>query len=148
MLAGMRIGREEQQRAGRRQHEHDADGRFLHVVPAAVGPREKQRSEQRRAQCTDLHRAALRLEARPAGEHDTDPCNLSNREIDEDDAAIQHLNAQWNMRCGHENPGRERGPQDAPVEHGRTHGAAASSRAIVSSNKPKRSRAFSVPPTV
>ncbi len=63
MLAAVHVAREQQHAAGRAEHEHDADDRFLHVGPDALGPREQQRAAERRRQRGDLHRDACGLEA-------------------------------------------------------------------------------------
>ena len=85
---------------------------------------------------------------RPLGSRRRLPGDLRDREIDEHDAAIQHLDAERHMRRGHEQAGDERRPKDAEIDRRRVHLGTASKRARVSSNRPKRSFARPVPPTV
>jgi len=83
------------------------------------------------------------------GDH-AEPGDLRDGQVDEDDAAVQHLHAQGDVGGEHQQPGDERRPQDAPVERAPVHRVppAATSRATVSSKRPKRSFAASLPPTV
>ena len=89
MLAAVRVGGEQEQRAARGEHESHADDRFLHVGPAPVGPREQERARERGQKRAGLHRPALRLETDPVGEHDAKPGDLRDRKIDEYDPALQ-----------------------------------------------------------
>src|SRR5262249_12449131 len=68
--------------------------------------------------------------------------------IDEDDAALEHLHAERHVRRRDQQPGDERRPEDSEARRVQIHLITASRRAIVSSNRPNRSFALSVPPTV
>ena len=76
--------------------------------------------------------------------------DLRDGQVDEDDAAIQHLHAQGHVAGEHQQAREQRGPEDRNVDGAPVHlaFAAASRRATVSSNSPKRSFAASSPPTV
>ena len=73
--------------------------------------------------------------------------DLRDREIDEHDAAPQHLLAERHVRQRDEDAGDERRPQDAEGAGEVVHLPAASSRLMVSSKSPNRSLASGVPPT-
>ena len=82
------------------------------------------------------------------GENDAEAGNLRDREVDEDDAAIENLYAERHVRRGDEEPRHARRPENRPVERREAHLRPALSRARVSSKSPKRSLAPAVPPTV
>ena len=105
MLAAVHIAREQQHAAGRGEHEHDADDRLLHVGPAALGPRQQQRAGERGGECGDLHRDAPGVETEAIGEDDAAAGDLRDREVDEHDAAREHLRAERHVRRGHEQAG-------------------------------------------
>ena len=88
------------------------------------------------------------LEPEPVGEQHAAAGDLRDREVDEHDAAREHLHAERHVRRGDEQPGDERRQQDRKLERPRVHCAPFSSRAIVSSKRPNRSFAASSPPTV
>ncbi len=73
--------------------------------------------------------------------------DLRDGEVDEHDAAPQHLLPERHVRQDDEDAGHEGRPQDADVPGEIVHFAAASRRLSVSSNRPKRSFASGVPPT-
>jgi hypothetical protein len=104
---------------------------FLHLRPVLLGPGEEQRAGERRGERRRLHAQPVRLEAEPVGEDHAQPRDLRHREIDEDDAAREHLDAERRVRRDDQQPGDERRPENAEVE--RAHFAAASSRSSVSS---------------
>jgi len=103
------VGGEEQDAPGRREHEHHPDHRLLHVRPDALGPREQQGAAERGRERRDLHRDPLGVEAEAVGEQHAAAGDLRDREVDEHDAAREHLHAQRHVGGGHEEPGRERG---------------------------------------
>src|SRR5205814_537107 len=71
-----------------------------------------------------------------------------DRKVNEDDAALEHLHAQRHVRRRDEQAGDECRPKDLPFGRAHAHRATLSSRSIVSSNRPNRSLALSLPPTV
>src|SRR5262249_21590897 len=79
---------------------------------------------------------------------DSEPCNLRDGQIDEDDAARQHLLTKWHVREHDQDAGHERRPQYAQLRLHAAHFAPASSRLMVSWKRAKRSLASGVPPTV
>ena len=97
----------------------------------------------------DLHRGALRLPAEAVGEDHAEPGDLRHREVDEHDAALEHLHAERHVRRGHEQAGDERRPQDAEARRRRASfqppRAAARSCRRTSRTDPSPCR---VPPTV
>src|SRR5919202_3982730 len=90
----------------------------------------------------------MRFPPEPVGGDDTETGNLRNGEIDEDDPTLEHLYAERHVRGRDEESRSERGPKNAEVDRRGSHFATASRRARVSSYRPKRSLARSVPPTV
>ena len=88
------------------------------------------------------------MPAEVVGEYHADPRDLRHREIDENDAPFEHLHAERDVSRGDQQARDERGPQDAEARRVERHFAVASKRPMVSSNKPNRSFALSVPPTV
>ncbi len=88
MLATVRIMAQQQQPAGRRQNEQDADLRFLHFRPALLGPGQQECAQHRSAAGGDLHQPALRIEIGHACDDDAKRGDLRNRQIDKDDAAL------------------------------------------------------------
>ncbi len=148
MLASMHVARKEKYAARRTQDEGDADHRFLDVRPVTLGPGEQQRAGERRRERGDLDGRTLRLESELIGEQDSATRDLRDREVDEHDAAREHLGAQRNVRGGHENSCDERRQEDRNLDGRQIHCCPLRSRAIVSSNRPYRSLAASSPPTV
>src|SRR5581483_2460078 len=128
--------------------EHDADDRFLDLRPAPLGPGEERCREKRRAERRYLHRVARRWPAEVVGSDDAERGDLRDGKVDEDDAPLEHLHAERDVRRGDEQARDERGPQDAELGGTDAHFTVFSKRSIVSSNSPKRSFARSVPPTV
>src|SRR5205807_119074 len=90
----------------------------------------------------------MRRPPEPVREDDTASGDLRHSQIDEDNATIEHLNAERHMSGGDEEPSNQRRPYDAQVRSRGAHFVTASSRAKVSSYNPNRSFARSVPPTV
>ncbi len=143
----MRIVREQQNLRGGGEHEQHANERFLRFRSLALRPREQQCTEQCRDDGRNLCGPAFRTEThRVCGDY-AEPGHLRNREIDEYDAAREHLLTQWHMREDDEQARDERGPENAHLSGDITHFSAPSSRATVSSNRPNRSFAAGVPPT-
>src|SRR6478672_4759913 len=145
MLGPVRIHGEEQDGRIGRKDERDTDHRLLHFGPQLFGPVKEERAGERRSKGGSLNRDALRLVAEPVRENHPEPCDLRHREIDEHDAAIQHLDAERRVCCRHQEPRGERRPENAGIDG---HLAIARRRASVSSYRLKRSFACSVPPTV
>jgi len=106
MLAAVRVAGEQQQASARRQHEQHADQRLLDLRPAALGPGQHQGSEQRRRQRRHLNRPALRLEPHRVRRNDANSGDLRDRQVDENDPAIEHLGAQRHVRGQHQQPGQ------------------------------------------
>src|SRR5258705_466749 len=88
------------------------------------------------------------MPAEVVGEDDTHPGDLRHREVDENDAPLEHLHAERDVGGSDQQARDERGPQDAEARSVERHLTMASSRPMVSSNNPNRSFALSVPPTV
>jgi hypothetical protein len=112
----MDVAREQQHAGGCREHEHDADDRFLHVGPAAFRPCQQQSAAERCRQRGDLRRRAAGVETDAIGEEHAAARDLRDREVDENDSAREHLRAERNVRRGDEQTGRERRPQDRQLD--------------------------------
>src|SRR6185369_1797719 len=145
MLGAVRIRGEEQDRRIGRKDERDPDHRLLHVGPQLFSPVEEERAGERRGQGGSLNRDALRLVAETVREDHPEPRDLRYREIDEHDATIEHLDAERRVGRRDEEPRDQRCPENSGIDG---HLAIARRRASVSSYRPKRSFACSVPPTV
>lgn len=109
---------------------------------------QQQRAGQRRQHGGKLHAPAADRETERAGDDDTEPGELRDRKVNEDDAAPQHLTAQRHMARQHQQTGCERRQQNAGIDRSEAHGAATSRRVRVTSNRPNRSSVPGVPPTV
>ncbi len=81
------------------------------------------------------------------GGDDAESGNLRDGEVDEHDAAPEHLLPERHVRQEDQDAGHEGRPQDADVSAEVAHFAAASSLLSVSSKRPNRSLASGVPPT-
>ena len=155
MLAALRITGQQQDAGAGCEDEQHADQRFLLLRSAALGPGQQQSAEQRRADGSSLHRHPARGQPeRHCGDH-AQAGDLRDRQVDKDDAALEHLRTERHVGGQHQQPGEQRRPEDADIERVpvQDHGlapapAAASRRATVSSNRPNRSFAASLPPTV
>src|SRR4029079_17365336 len=108
----------------------------------------QKRTTQRGGQRGDLHRDALGLEADLIGNEYAAARDLRDGEVDEHDAAREHLRAERNVCRGDEQAGDQRREHDREVDWRRGHCAPFSRRAIVSSNRLVRSFASASPPTV
>ncbi len=148
MLATVRVVRQQQDARARCQHEQHADQRLLLLRHAVFGPGEQRGAEQRGTDRRRLHHQPLRAEPHGVGRDHAQARDLRDRQIDEHDAAVEHLPAQRHVRGQHQQPGEERQTEDREVERGGVHWVAASSRSSVSSNSENRSFARSLPPTV
>src|SRR6185295_2684363 len=115
---------------------------------APLRPRKEERAGERSDERRDLHRPALRLQAEAVGEDHAQARDLSDGEVDEHDAAAQHLYAERSMRGRDQQPRGKCGSEYRRVYRREVHRGTASSRASVSSKSPKRSCALSLPPTV
>jgi hypothetical protein len=80
-----------------------------------------------------LHGDALGLESHAVREQHAAAGDLCDREVDEDDAAREHLRAQRDVRRGHQQARGERGPEDGEVETRERHPSPLSNRCSVSS---------------
>ena len=98
VLAALRVVGEQQQRAGRREHEQRADQRLLEFRPVAVGPRQQPGAADRRDGGRDLHAPPAFVDAVPLREDHAERGDLRDRQVDEDDAAREHLLAQRHVR--------------------------------------------------
>ena len=116
MLAAVRIVREQQQAAGRREHEQRADQRLLIIRPLAIGPGQQRAAEQRRDRGGDLDAVAVLVDADVLREDHAERGDLRDREIDEDDAAREHLLAERHVRRQHEQARDAGGPENAELE--------------------------------
>ena len=90
------------------------------------------------------------IEIGQAGGDGAQSRHLRNRQVDEDDAPPQHVDAQRHMGCEYQQAGDEGGEQQAPIKPLQfgAHFSGTSSRATVSSNSVVRSFACGVPPTL
>src|SRR4030095_7251432 len=112
--------------------------------------RKQECAQQRCAYCRELNREPAVRHPERVGSDDTQPGNLRNRKVDEDNSAIENLGTERYMGCEHQQSRKQRQAEDVPVERGPVHrfSTAASMRVIVSAKNPNRSLAPSVPPTV
>src|SRR6476469_2632860 len=148
MLGPVRITREHDECTACCKYKDHADHGFLYFRPVLLRPGEQQRAGECRKQRRALNAPPLRFETEPISAYDSQSRDLRDGEIDEYDATAQHLNAKRHVSCGNENTSEERRPEDVNINRAGIHLATATKRSIVSSNKPKRSFALSVPPTV
>ena len=148
MLAATRIGREQKQCCALGHHERYVDDCFLNRRPAAVGPGEGLTRLQFRPQCASLRLPPQGFESCPIGNDDAESRNLRDREIDEHDAPLEHLDAERDVRQCNDNTGCQCGLEDAPPGGPLAHRKTASSRFSVPSERPKRFFAGSLRPTV
>ncbi len=148
LFAAARVVREQQQAAGRRQHERHADDRFLRLAEAMIGPRQQQAAGERRRECRHLRRDAVRLEAERARADHAEPRHLRDREVDEDDAAAQNLAPERHVGREHERAGDEAGPDDREAGPVEAHDLTSSSVLTMTSNMPNRSSVPATAPTV
>jgi 6-phosphogluconate dehydrogenase len=86
-----------------------------------------------RSWLVDLLEEAWRRETQPVGEDDAQPGDLRDREVDEHDAAREHLDAERDVGGDDEHPGNKGGPEDAGVHCAPVHCATLSRLAIVTS---------------
>jgi hypothetical protein len=98
------------------QHEHRSDDRLLDIRPAFLGPGKKQCAEKRGRERGALHRNALSFPAKKVGCDHADSCDLRDRDVDENDAPVQHLYSQRCMGCGHQQTREQGGQQQADFE--------------------------------
>ena len=101
VLAAANVASEKQYPAGRCQHKHHADHRFLHIGPAALGPRQQQSAQKRCDERRELHCDPFGLKAKAAREQDPASSNLGDRKVDEHDAAGEYLCTQRHVCGGH-----------------------------------------------
>src|SRR5262249_38838841 len=88
------------------------------------------------------------LQAQVVREDHPQACDLGHGEVNEHDAAREHLHAEGHVSRGDEQAGDKRRPQNPEACRIRGHFSAPSRGPIMSSEKPNRSLALSVPPTV
>ncbi len=138
---------QEQDAAGRGQHEEGADQRLLNLREAALGPGEEQGAGDSSRSRGQLHPEAREVKVHPIGRDDTQAGDLGHCQIDEDDASRQHLASHGHVGRQHEDPRQHGGAQNREVEAVEIHFVASSRRLTMSSNMAKRSVAPSVLPT-
>jgi hypothetical protein len=120
MLAPVRIVRKDKELDAGRDNEQHADESFLNLRPFLFGPGESQRSQQSRGSCGYLNPPSLRFKTHRVGGRHTQSRHLCDREVDEHDAARQHLLAQGHMGRKDQHPGKECRKENA--EFDRAHG--------------------------
>ena len=154
MLAAVRVVGQHQNAGARSEHERHADQRLLLRAGAPLGPGQQRGAGECGAHGGRLHRHAAIGKAQRIGHDHPQPRHLCDGEVDEHDAAVEHLRAQRHVRGQHQQAGDQRQSEQAPVERVPVDSAhlaapaAASSRSTVSSNKPNKSFAPWLPPTV
>ena len=121
VLAAVRIVGEQQDLRGRCEHEQDADQRLLHFGALALGPGEQQRAGQCGGARRRLRAPAFDGQLEAVGRDHAETGDLRDREVDEHDAARQHLLSERHMRNRHQHAGDQRRPQDAEIGEHRVH---------------------------
>ncbi len=110
VLAPVRVVGENQQLRRRSQHEQNANERFLHFRPLALGPGEQQRTGKSCGGGRHLRRPAAVSQTKSVGGDDAQARDLRDRKVDEHDPAREHLLSQRNMRQHDQETRDERGP--------------------------------------
>ena len=152
MLATLRIIGQQQQRTAGRQYEQSADQRFLILRPATISPRQQASAKKRSDRRGDLDAKPVLVDAEKTGRNYPERGNLRYCQVDEDNAARQHLLAERNMRREHDQTGQTGWTEDTDVQSVpvqlHIHFAAPSSLSMVESNMLNRSLDAASPPTV
>ena len=112
MLGALRRAVDQQDRRGGRDHVDDADQRLLrNARRPRPREREQHRGEQRERQRIAVGRRALRRMAEHERDRRAERRDLREREIDEDDVAGQHLDAEIGVDADQAERHQERRPQ-------------------------------------
>ena len=132
MLGALRRAVDQQDRGRRRDDVNDADQRFLRQA-RCPGAREREQHgrEQREGERVAVGGGALRRMAEHEGRGRAERGDLRQREIDEDDVARQHLDAEPGVDADETHRHQKRGPKECDRL---AHRAAASSAATLVSN--------------
>ena len=112
----MRVAGQDQDAGGGREHERDADDRFLYLRPAPVGPVQDAGRDQRGRYRRELHHPATRLPAHGVGGNHSESRDLRDGKVDEDDAAAQYFHAQRHVGAEYQQTRDERGKDDTQLE--------------------------------
>ena len=112
----MRVASEQQDAAGRRKNEQDANQWFLDARPALFGPAQAHGGHQRGTRGDDLDLIALGIPLQRVGRNNAQPGDLCDRQVNEDDAALQHLLTQRHVRAQHQQARGECRPDNGPVD--------------------------------
>ena len=131
------LAHEEDSRACR-DREADADDRFLPIRHPALDPAQEEGCRECSSDRGDLGGPSVLVRAHGMSGHDAQARHLGDRQVDEDDAALQHHRSQRDMRRQHQHAGRECGQENAGLHLVRNH-LAAFSLASVSSKSEIRS---------
>ncbi len=132
MLGALRRAIDQQDGRGRCDDVDDADQRLLrHARSPGAREGEQHGGEQRESERIAVGREALRRMAEHEGDGRAERRDLRQRQIDEDDFARQHLDAEIGVDADEAHRHEERRPEkDERVAHG----AAAVSAATLASN--------------
>ncbi len=114
--------RQQQDAGGGGEDEHETDQRFLDIRPAALAPGQQQGADACRQRGGQLGAHAVRqimkhgIEVGQAGGDGAQRRHLGDRQVDENDAPPQHVDAQHDMRRQHQQAGGEGSDEQGPVE--------------------------------
>ena len=86
-----------------------------------LGPGQQQRAGQRRGARRELRAPPFDRQLETVGRDHAEPRHLRDGEVDEHDAAGQHLLSQRHVRNRHQHAGDQRRPQDAEVSEQSVH---------------------------
>ena len=116
--------------------------------PAPVRPGQEARPGERRRSRGQLHAEAVLIDAEVTGRDDAERGDLRDGQVNEDDAACQHLPPQRHVRGQHQQSRHHGGSEDTDIQSVEVHFAAASSLSMVESKNENRSFDCASPPTV
>jgi hypothetical protein len=118
VLTAVRVVGQQQDASSGRQHEYDADKRFLDFGPAPVSPVQDPCGDECSADGRDLHHEATCFPPHCVRGDNAESCDLSDREVDEDNAAAQDFLPERHVRTQHQQTGKECRDDDAEFESG------------------------------
>ncbi len=116
MLAGVHIVAHQQDSAACGKHKGQADACFLDVGQTIFDPGQQPRAAQRAGGGDRLHQQRLPGQIEQPCKDHTQSGDLRDGKIGEDHAALQHLHAERNVRCQHQQTRDERGQQDTQLD--------------------------------
>jgi hypothetical protein len=115
MLGAVGIVAEQNDLSACGHHKDDPDHRLLKAGEAALSPNQEGGCNEGGGDSTDLDRPAVGLPAHRVGSDHSEPGDLGDRQIDEDDPALEHELAQRHMRRKYQQPRQKCGKQNFEI---------------------------------